>query len=90
MTPMAAVDSVSLHSDLVARGVRLQVGGGWGIDAPFGRQTRPHNLLLQRRHGHPKRAGSDAPVRRHVMPVATSVATSVATLLSRSDGTFRS
>ena len=42
MTQMTAEDLVDLYSGLVARGVRLWVDGGWGIDALLGRQTRPH------------------------------------------------
>ena len=42
MTYMTAADLVDLYSGLVARGVRLWVDGGWGVDALCGRQTRPH------------------------------------------------
>lgn len=42
MTQMTAEDVVDLYSSLLARGVRLWVDGGWGIDALLGRQTRPH------------------------------------------------
>ena len=42
MTQMTAEDVVDLYSGLLARGVRLWVDGGWGIDALLGRQTRPH------------------------------------------------
>jgi len=42
---MTAADLVDLYSGLVARGVRLWVDGGWGVDALLGRQTRPHRDL---------------------------------------------
>ena len=42
MTYMTAQDVVDVYSALLARGVRLWVDGGWGIDALLGRQTRPH------------------------------------------------
>jgi lincosamide nucleotidyltransferase A/C/D/E len=39
---MTAEDVGDVYSALLARGVRLWVDGGWGIDALLGRQTRPH------------------------------------------------
>jgi lincosamide nucleotidyltransferase A/C/D/E len=39
---MTAEDLVDLYLGLLARGVRLWVDGGWGVDALLGRQTRPH------------------------------------------------
>lgn len=45
MARMTAEDVVDLYSGLLARGVRLWVDGGWGIDALVGRQTRPHKDL---------------------------------------------
>lgn len=42
MAQVKAERVVDLYSGLIARGVQLWVGGGWGIDALVGRQTRPH------------------------------------------------
>jgi lincosamide nucleotidyltransferase A/C/D/E len=35
-------EAVSLYTLLTGQGVRVWVGGGWGIDALLGEQTRPH------------------------------------------------
>ena len=45
MAQVTAEDVVDLYSGLLARGVRLWVDGGWGIDALVERQTRPHKDL---------------------------------------------
>ena len=42
MAKVTAEDVVEIYSGLLARGVRLWMDGGWGIDALLGRQTRPH------------------------------------------------
>ena len=36
-------DAVDLLEALKNRGIPVWVGGGWGVDALVGRQTRPHN-----------------------------------------------
>jgi lincosamide nucleotidyltransferase A/C/D/E len=42
LTRATAEDVIELFSGLRAERVRVWVDGGWGIDAPLGRQTRPH------------------------------------------------
>lgn len=42
---MRAEEAVALYTLLTGRGVRVWVGGGWGIDALLGEQTRPHKDL---------------------------------------------
>lgn len=40
-----AVDVVAVVDLLAGAGIRIWVGGGWGVDALAGRQTRPHSDL---------------------------------------------
>src|SRR5277367_6396805 len=42
---MSADDVLSVLAVLRAAGVHIWVGGGWGIDALVGRETRPHRDL---------------------------------------------
>lgn len=42
---MPAATALSLLGDLQAHGVDVCVGGGWGVDALLGRQTRQHSDL---------------------------------------------
>jgi lincosamide nucleotidyltransferase A/C/D/E len=42
---MTADDVLSVLARLRAAGAEIWVGGGWGIDALIGRQTRPHRDL---------------------------------------------
>ncbi len=42
---MGADDVVALVGELRARGVNVCVGGGWGVDALLGEQTREHSDL---------------------------------------------
>jgi lincosamide nucleotidyltransferase A/C/D/E len=43
--PTTAADVVEIVSGLAAAGVEARLGGGWGIDALVGRQTREHRDL---------------------------------------------
>lgn len=42
---MTAADVVAVVSELGGRGVAVCVGGGWGVDALLGTQTRDHSDL---------------------------------------------
>jgi lincosamide nucleotidyltransferase A/C/D/E len=42
---MSASDVSAVLDTLTAAGARVWVGGGWGVDALVGRQTRPHRDL---------------------------------------------
>jgi lincosamide nucleotidyltransferase A/C/D/E len=42
---MSAADVLPILDQLRAAGCRVWVGGGWGVDALVGRQTRPHRDL---------------------------------------------
>ena len=42
---MTAGDVVELHAALRSRGIDYWIGGGWGVDALVGRQTRDHDDL---------------------------------------------
>ena len=42
---MSAEQAVAVLDALAAAGCRAWVGGGWGVDALVGRQTRPHRDL---------------------------------------------
>jgi lincosamide nucleotidyltransferase A/C/D/E len=45
MPEMTAGDVLAVLHALRTAGLRVHVGGGWGIDALLGEQTRPHNDL---------------------------------------------
>jgi lincosamide nucleotidyltransferase A/C/D/E len=42
---MESADVVGLLDDLESAGVRVWIDGGWGVDALFGKQLRPHDDL---------------------------------------------
>lgn len=39
---MTASDVLALYRGLEARGIKIWIDGGWGVDALLGTQTRPH------------------------------------------------
>ena len=42
---MTSVDVIGLYTTLENLGVEIWIDGGWGVDALFGEQTRPHRDL---------------------------------------------
>jgi lincosamide nucleotidyltransferase A/C/D/E len=42
---MTAADVIDLYAQLADLGIQIWIGGGWGVDALLGEQTRPHGDL---------------------------------------------
>ncbi len=49
---MTAADVIDLYARLADLGIQTWIGGGWGVDALLGEQTRPHgdlDIVMQER-----------------------------------------
>ncbi len=49
---MTAADVIDLYARLADLGIQIWIGGGWGVDALLGEQTRPHrdlDIIVQQR-----------------------------------------